>query len=148
MLINYLFLSRLTNCLIYNLIFRIVNLELSAKFKHWIIIICSSFFQSYATFMLIRIVKMTFQKEKKEQFLELFVSTSQRIRQFPGCFHLELLQDTLSENIYYTYSYWKNQEALEMYRKSELFKTTWAKTKILFSEKPEAVSLQRVMVVE
>ena len=41
-------------------------------------------------------------------------------------------------NVFFTLSFWENEEALNAYRDSELFKTTWAKTKILFSDKPQA----------
>jgi quinol monooxygenase YgiN len=51
-----------------------------------------------------------------------------------------LLQDENDKNIFFTYSIWENDEALQAYRNSELFETTWAKTKILFAGKPEAWS--------
>jgi quinol monooxygenase YgiN len=50
-------------------------------------------------------------------------------------------------HIYYTYSKWEDEEALENYRRSVLFTTTWAKTKVLFAAKPEAVSLQSISTV-
>jgi heme-degrading monooxygenase HmoA len=40
-----------------------------------------------------------------------------------------------------TYSHWTGEEALDNYRHSELFRVTWAKTKQLFADRPEAWSL-------
>ena len=93
--------------------------------------------------MLIRIVRMTFQADEVPTFLEIFDQSKANIRAFEGCLHLELLQDWDKENIFMTYSHWENAEALEKYRQSDLFQTTWAKTKILFSDKPIAFSQKK-----
>ncbi len=93
--------------------------------------------------MIVRIVKMTFQPEKVAEFLSNFEASKESIRGFDGCEHLELLQDRHRKEVFFTYSYWRDEEALQNYRDSELFKETWAKTKILFDEKPEAWSLER-----
>src|SRR5688500_2956584 len=97
--------------------------------------------------MLIRIVQMTFQTDQVQMFLDLFNQTKQSIRNFPGCQHLELLQDTDAPQIFYTYSYWDTQEALEMYRQSTLFKSVWSKTKVLFAERPQAFSGRKIETV-
>ena len=94
--------------------------------------------------MIKRIVRLTFQEDKVETFQELFENTKSLIRNFPGCQHLELLQDINQRNVFFTWSYWESEEALDVYRHSELFKTTWKKTKILFSDKPAARSLELV----
>ena len=91
--------------------------------------------------MLVRIVKMTFQEEKVHEFLENFEQAKQKIRTFEGCEHLELLQGIHQSNVFFTYSYWQSEEALEKYRNSALFKDVWAKTKVLFAEKPSAFSV-------
>jgi quinol monooxygenase YgiN len=94
--------------------------------------------------MIQRIVKMTFHEESVASFLAIFEESYQKIRAFKGCYYLELLQDQEQSNIFFTYSYWENAAALESYRQSTLFRTTWAKTKILFAAKPEAWSLQSI----
>ncbi len=94
--------------------------------------------------MLIRIVRMTFQEEKISDFLAIFNASKHKIRQFEGCQHLELLQDLTQPNILMTYSFWKNEAALESYRQSTLFQTTWAATKVLFADKPVAFSSERL----
>ena len=94
--------------------------------------------------MLIRIVRMTFQEDKIPDFLEIFNNSKQKIRHFEGCQHLELLQDTLQNNVLMTYSYWESEAHLNIYRDSELFKTTWGATKVLFADRPVAFSSERV----
>jgi len=97
--------------------------------------------------MLIRIVRMTFQEDKIEDFLEIFNRSKRLIRGFEGCRHLELLRDKSAQNIILTYSHWLSEEHLNTYRDSELFKTTWAATKALFSDKPVAFSSESVEIV-
>ncbi|UII27010.1 antibiotic biosynthesis monooxygenase [Fulvivirga maritima] len=97
--------------------------------------------------MLIRIVRMTFKPEAVDTFLSLFNENKDKIRAFPGCTHLELQQDYQQPNILATYSYWENDEALENYRHSDLFKSVWAKTKIHFSDKPIAFSHKRLQTL-
>lgn len=97
--------------------------------------------------MIKRIVKMTFLSEKVDTFKILFEERKEKIRAFEGCQYLELLQDINQPNIFFTYSYWDNEAALNAYRYSELFEDTWAKTKILFATKPEAWSVETVVKV-
>ena len=92
--------------------------------------------------MLIRIVKMTFKPEEVETFLTIFRETKDKIRAFEGCEHLELLEDVNNKNSFSTYSHWENETALNAYRNSHLFDGVWARTKVLFTEKPIAFSLK------
>lgn len=93
--------------------------------------------------MIKRIVKMTFREEAVDAFLnEVFEQSKDRIRAFPGCLRMELVQHVSQQNVLFTLSSWENEAALESYRQSELFKTTWQKTKALFAEKAEAWSVR------
>ncbi len=94
--------------------------------------------------MLIRIVRMTFQPEKVGDFLEIFAQSKHKIRAMPGCYHLELLRDYDKPDVFITHSHWEDDAALNHYRDSELFKETWAKTKVLFAEKPFAFSSKKI----
>ncbi len=94
--------------------------------------------------MLVRIVRMTFQADKLPDFQAIFSYSKQHIRLFPGNHHLELLRDPDQPNIRITYSLWESADALEAYRQSELFRTTWAATKALFSERTVAFSGERL----
>lgn len=93
--------------------------------------------------MIIRIVKMTFDSAKTEDFLYHFDEWKNKIRNMPGCTHLELLQDIHNSNIFFTYSYWVSENDLNNYRNSDLFEKVWAQTKTWFADKPEAWSLKR-----
>lgn len=97
--------------------------------------------------MLIRIVHMTFQPEKVNGFLVMFEKSKDKIKDSAGCHHLELLKDYHSENKFTTYSYWENEEALNNYRESEIFREIWEETREMFSEKPTVHSLKKFIVV-
>ena len=88
--------------------------------------------------MIKRIVKLTFQEDKTEEFLSIFEISKSRIRNFKGCLHVELLRVKKQRNVFFTFSIWEDEKALENYRQSELFQNTWLRTKALFSNKPEA----------
>ena len=90
--------------------------------------------------MLIRIVRMTFKPEEVEAFLAVFEGAKEKIRAVEGCCYLELWRDADQPNILMTHSHWENADALEAYRHSDLFKSTWAKTKPLFADRPQAFS--------
>ena len=98
--------------------------------------------------MLIRIVRMTFRPEEVDNFLALFDANKERIRHFPGCSHLELLQDIDHPNVLSTYSIWDNEDSLNAYRHSKVFEEVWHQTKIKFSDKPVAHSLQKLVNVD
>ena len=88
--------------------------------------------------MITRIVKMTFQENKVDDFLKLFESHKNLIRAREGCVGLKLLQDLHATHIFFTYSHWQAEEYLNAYRKSELFGKVWPATKTLFAEAPQA----------
>jgi hypothetical protein len=92
--------------------------------------------------MIVRIVQMTFQEDRIDDFTALFHERKETIRNFAGCMHLELWQDHNQSNIFFTYSRWASEEHLNHYRFSDFFKDTWGKTKALFAEKPQAWSVE------
>jgi len=93
--------------------------------------------------MITRLVKMTFRPDEVEQFKTIFNESKDLIRRFPGNHHVELLQDEKDASVFFTLSFWENEEALEAYRHSELFRDTWSRTKALFRERAEAWSTRR-----
>jgi len=98
--------------------------------------------------MLVRIVKMRFRENEIPTFLSDFEKVKESIRAFPGCNFLELYRGQDDPRIFFTYSYWDSAEALNNYRHSELFKGIWAKTKPLFSDKPEAWSVDKLATLK
>ncbi|MBS1622472.1 MAG: antibiotic biosynthesis monooxygenase [Bacteroidetes bacterium] len=92
---------------------------------------------------LIRIVKMTFRPEAVTEFQKIFDERKERIAAAPGCASVELLHD--DGCIFFTYSVWEDEVALETYRSSELFNSTWAMVKPLFAARAEAWSVRKVV---
>ena len=90
--------------------------------------------------MLIRIVKMTFQEDKVNDFITFFDQFKSKIRNVKGCTYLQILQDQSSPNIIFSYSHWEKVTDLDNYRQSELFKKIWPTTKEYFADKPEVWS--------
>lgn len=91
---------------------------------------------------MIRIVKMTFQDEHKEDFLNHFETIKEKIVAMPGCESLRLHQDLNNPAVFFTYSDWQSDEDLQNYRQSPLFIETWKKVKNWFAEKAEAWSVE------
>jgi quinol monooxygenase YgiN len=95
--------------------------------------------------MMVRIVRMAFRPEEVENFIEIFSSKEETIKKMPGCSYLELMRDKNESNVFYTVSHWNAESDLNNYRNSEFFKETWSKTKALFSEKPQAYSMEKYL---
>lgn len=91
--------------------------------------------------MIIRIVKMTFREDSSEIFKEFTTSIKDTIKGFDGCLYLDIFRDIHNPNIFFSYSHWVSENYLNIYRDSVFFKTTWAKTKQWFDDKPEAWSV-------
>jgi quinol monooxygenase YgiN len=95
--------------------------------------------------MFVRIVKMDFNPKNITPFLDIFDKNKSKIRAFNGCTFLELYRDKNVPNIFFTYSYWEDEAALENYRTSTLFTEVWSQTKVLFQNKPQAWSVDKVV---
>lgn len=94
--------------------------------------------------MLSRLVKLVICPGKEEEFLAVFEKSKEKIRTAEGCMELILYRDQKFNNIFFTFSIWRDPVDLENYRQSDLFRSTWKKTKRLFADKPEAWSVNQV----
>ena len=94
--------------------------------------------------MIKRFVKMTFKPEHIQEFKTIFNLNKELIVAVEGCSHVELLQDVNNPCVFFTFSIWQNTDYIEQYRHSNLFKGVWAKTKVLFDDKPKAWSLKGI----
>lgn len=94
--------------------------------------------------MIKRIVKLTFDPAKTDDFLSVFEEMKLQIRSFEGCSHLELWRSRSEPNVFFTFSIWDTEAHLDAYRQSELFQGTWRRTKALFAARPEAWSVDTV----
>ena len=92
--------------------------------------------------MITRVVKMSFAPENVERFLYIFEKTNLKISNSTGCIEVKLFRDENDLQVFFTISKWQTSEDLGHYRQSVLFKSTWAKTKVLFNEAPLAWSLE------
>jgi heme-degrading monooxygenase HmoA len=97
--------------------------------------------------MIKRLVKLTFQDDKTDEFIQIFETSKDKIRAMSGCQHVELLRDATTPNVFFTLSLWDSEACLDLYRHSDFFRTTWAKTKVLFSDKPAAWTTKMVSTV-
>ncbi len=95
--------------------------------------------------MLIRIVKMRFETDRIEEFLHNFDRIKERIRNYPGCRLLELYRDREDPRVFFTYSYWNSEQDLQSYRDSDLFRDVWKETRTMFSDRPEAWSVDKIV---
>ena len=84
---------------------------------------------------------MKFREECIEEFKEIFIEVKEKIESQPGCFSVELLVNINDPTIMFTFSIWDKESSLNAYRNSNIFSSVWPKTKALFSEQPEAWSL-------
>lgn len=98
--------------------------------------------------MFVRIVKMSFNENDINEFLNNFNANKHKIRAFKGCTFLELYRDKNDPNIFFTYSYWNTETDLENYRTFDLFENIWTKTKPFFNAKPEAWSVDKIASLE
>jgi len=92
--------------------------------------------------MIKRIVIMEVQPGREIPFFEAFERVKSEIRAQPGCLGLEVLQGRRHDHVTLsTISLWVDENALEHYRSSELFKNTWSTVKPLFAHKAQAWTL-------
>ena len=95
--------------------------------------------------MIIRIVRMKVAPENVSTFQNYFKESYTKIRNFPGCCDLSLHADINQEGVVITFSKWESEAHLNVYRDSDVFKSTWEKVKPLFVAKPEAFSMEELI---
>lgn len=98
--------------------------------------------------MLYRVVRMVFQEETKDAFIDIFYKKQTFISAFPGCISVDLMDDKRDPMALATWSVWDHEDSLEAYRNSDLFKVTWDEVKPLFAGKPKAWSYTKHVVDE
>ena len=98
--------------------------------------------------MVTRIVKMSFDKSNAALFLEIFNEHREQIRAAEGCTYLELWQTEENDStLFFTHSKWENEEHLNNYRHSDIFKIVWPKTKELFNASPQAWTVNSLVTL-
>jgi quinol monooxygenase YgiN len=87
-----------------------------------------------------RIVKMTFKSAYCAAFETYFNEIKDQVGSQPGCKGVKMLKDINNKGVYFTYSFWEDEDSLNAYRHTELFAEVWPKVKAWFDAKPEAWS--------
>jgi (4S)-4-hydroxy-5-phosphonooxypentane-2,3-dione isomerase len=94
--------------------------------------------------MIIRIVKLNIKSSEIQNFKNTFNKNRSKIIGFKGCIDVDLLQDKSNASIFFTYSKWENENSIENYRSSNIFKGIWSTVKPFFNEKAQAWSLDQI----
>jgi len=88
--------------------------------------------------LITRIVKLYFHPDKVQDFLDCFEDVKHKVNQFEGCRGMKLMRSETEVGLFFTYSQWDSESALENYRNSDTFKGLWSKIKPFFKEKSGA----------
>lgn len=88
--------------------------------------------------MITRIVKMTVQMERTDEFRSILELNSQEVRTFNGCEHLEIFCDKKDRSTIFSYSIWKTERHLNQYLRSEFFRSFWPKLTQFFAAEAQA----------
>ena len=91
--------------------------------------------------MIRRIVRLEFDPQRVAEFTAFFAQHRTTIATFPGCISLDIYKDAGLDHVYYTFSLWESEAALEAYRHSDTFNNLWSYAKQRFAGKPLAYSL-------
>lgn len=92
--------------------------------------------------MIIRVVDLQIQPEAFVKAKSLLDEVAPKVRGFEGCLHLELNFDIHRKGHIQTYSKWVSEEALNVYRNSEVFIIFWKSIKPLFLRPASAWSFK------
>ena len=91
-----------------------------------------------------RIVKLSFQPDKCADFETKFQEIKQLIENQNGCEEVKLFRSKKDGNVYFTWSFWESEEALNAYRETPFFDSVWSEVKQWFNARPEAWSTEEI----
>ena len=91
--------------------------------------------------MITRIVRMQLHQGKARDFMTVFKNVNNQIKQSKGCISVELYNDSADFDTVITLSRWESADALEAYRASALFISTWKTVKPFFRAPALAFSM-------
>jgi len=94
------------------------------------------------TSMMTRFVRLSFQVEHREAFLEIFAKHKISIQDFEGLQEIKLLEEMENPGVFFTHSIWDSHVCLENYRDSAYFRKIWSTIKPWFNERAQAWSLE------
>ena len=91
--------------------------------------------------MITRLVKLTLDPSKEDEFTALFEENKSRISGSEGCVEVSLHKDVSNPGVLFTISRWETEQHLNDYRESPLFGAIWPTVKHWMIDKPEAWSM-------
>ena len=94
--------------------------------------------------MVIRIVSLKCKPEDVDAFRLVLRNSFPRVRQFPGCLALQIVNDIADPTSFFTLSTWRDVDALEAYRTSPLFEQVWPRIKAFLREAAWASTCQEI----
>lgn len=97
--------------------------------------------------MITRIVLLHFKAPHVESAKKVLMEIAPMVRGFEGCSRLEVLFDVHNPRRIVTYSHWESEEALTVYRNSEVFQAFWQVVKPLFASSAIARSLKHEVIL-
>ncbi len=95
----------------------------------------------YSIPMIIRLVKMAVRPDQTGEFERVYSEVKGIVRAMPGCRSLELLHDLHDSGLFFTWSLWDDESALERYRNSETYRSVWPRLKAHFVSEAQAWSV-------
>lgn len=87
-----------------------------------------------------RIVMLYFEPGFARTFEEIFEKHRKRLLDLDGCDEVKVYRGADNSDDFITVSRWRDDESLQAYRKSELFREVWSKVKPRFRKRAEAFS--------
>jgi quinol monooxygenase YgiN len=94
--------------------------------------------------VVIRLVSLKCKPEDVDAFRLVLRESSLRVRQFPGCLSLQIVNDITDPASFFTLSTWRDEGALEAYRISPLFKEIWPRVKSFLREPAWASTCEEI----
>jgi len=94
--------------------------------------------------MIIRVVKLSFDKSNLPEAIQKLEAIAPVVRSMNGCRNLEIGFRLKDRGVVFTYSHWDSVDHLNDYRDSSTFRDFWDDIKSLFSNPAEAYSLEPI----
>lgn len=95
--------------------------------------------------VVVRFVELHFPADAVEEARRQLTAQAPLVRQSEGCQRLEIIESTDQVGMFITYSYWRDADDLNRYRRSEVFKGFWGRVKPLFSQPARAYSFRHLV---
>ena len=94
--------------------------------------------------MVIRLVSLKCKPEDVGAFRLFLHDSAPRVRDFSGCFSLQIVNDVADSTSFFTISTWRDVDALEAYRTSPLFNQVWPRIKAFLREPARASTCEEI----